>query len=588
MSTAPTDIDALYDDATAVAVPAVPSTPDGPASAQFSRVSAATAALDSLLNTALPSLHKAAVALEQRRLTASRVDGRIIGTGEADFTKGNTVYTLNHKGKTFQLLDVPGIEGDESRYARMVEEAVAKAHLVVYVNGTNKKPEKATAEKIRAYLHWGTRVYPIFNVRGSADAYEFDQDRVQLASPGSGARLALSQTVGVLGDVLPDGVLLPGSCVQGLLGFASLSVDSGNGRTTIHPSRDKDLVVQQRNYRKTFASWKAMFEFSQLGEVAKVIDSKLLTFREDIIESNKVKVRQLLTESIVKLHNALAEHQRFMEGMAPSFKDCRNLIESSLTTFERIVDHGLENRWSQFFSDLSERADAIVAQHYGENDTIESKLKIASADLQTDAGKAIQMHVRTSIDELHARASEALERLAVDIQRLQFLQAVKLDSNGGAASFSVHDLDMSLSLKEWSGIAFNIGSYALSGAGIGSVFPVIGTAIGAIVGAAVGVLVSAVGFFTSKEKRIRKAQAQVQEKIAEARRDVMCKLPDESAKIATSVRAGMASSVLAQIDALHDTLARPLAVIEKQIAAMTHIQTQLEKMPHGTIQAIQR
>lgn len=584
MSAATADIEALYEGATRRTSSAAQAEPSR---APLARVQAATEALDRLLNAALPSLHEAAVALEQRRLAAPRVDGRIIGTGEADFTKVNTVYELNHKGKTFQLLDVPGIEGDESRYAKMVEEAVAKAHLVVYVNGTNKKPEKATAEKIHSYLHWGTRVYPVVNVRGNADAYEFEEDRESLESRG-GALDALKQTVGALDAVLPEGVLLPGNCVQGLLGFASLAVDGASGRTTVHPSRDKDLVIQQRNYRKYFASYKAMFEFSQLGAIAKVIDAKLPTFREDIIESNKVKVCQLLSENIGKLQTALADYQRFMRDVLPSFKDCRDLVETSLNTFERLLERGFKHRWSDFFNDLSEHADAIVAEYYRENEVITSKLKRASTDLQIKVGEDLQEHLQTLLEELQQRACEAMQRLITDVQRLQFLQSMKRDINGGVASFHVDQLDMNLSLKEWGGIALNIASYAVTGATIGSAFPVIGTLIGGAVGALVGALVSVAGFFTSRETRIRKAQAQVQDKINDMRDEVMHKLPGEAAKIIASIRNEIATSVFAQIDALHGTLAYPLAVIEQQIAAMSNIKNQLEQMPYGTIQAIQR
>ncbi|WP_196481354.1 hypothetical protein [Burkholderia diffusa] len=553
----------------------------------FVHFRAATEALNGLLNASLPALHEAAIALEQRRLAATRVDGRIIGTGEADFTKGNTVYTLNHKGRRFQLLDVPGIEGDERRYAGMVEEAVAKAHLVVYVNGTNKKPEKATAEKIHSYLHWGTQVYPVVNVRGNADAYEFEEDRASLESHG-GTLEALKQTIGVLDAVLPEGVLLPGNCVQGLLAFASLAVDSSSGRTTIHPSRDRDLVIQQRNYRKYFASYDAMFEFSQLGAIAKLIDSKLPRFREDIIESNKVKVRQLLSDSVGKLQSALGEHQRFMMDVRPSFKDCRDLVETSLTTFERLLERGLSNRWSDFFNDLSEYADAIVAENYGENDVITSKLKRKSTDLQIKVANDLREHLQALLEDLQMRAREAMQRLVTDVQRLQFLQSMKLDADAGSTPFHVDQLDMSLSLKEWGGIALNIASYAATGATIGSAFPVIGTLIGGAVGALVGALVSVAGFFMSKEKRIRKAQAQVQDKIDDMRHEVMRKLPGEAAIIVASIRNEMATSVFARVDALHATLARPLTVIEQQIAAMSNINNQLEKMPYGTIQAIQR
>ncbi len=42
-------------------------------------------------------------------------DGAIIGDGRSDFTEKTESYTLKHNNKTFTLLDVPGIEGDEKK-----------------------------------------------------------------------------------------------------------------------------------------------------------------------------------------------------------------------------------------------------------------------------------------------------------------------------------------------------------------------------------------------------------------------------------------------------------------------------------------
>lgn len=42
-------------------------------------------------------------------------DGAIIGDGRSDFTTKTKSYTLKHNNKTFTLLDVPGIEGDEKK-----------------------------------------------------------------------------------------------------------------------------------------------------------------------------------------------------------------------------------------------------------------------------------------------------------------------------------------------------------------------------------------------------------------------------------------------------------------------------------------
>ncbi|WP_202114578.1 GTPase [Massilia cellulosiltytica] len=540
--------------------------------------------LQRLVNVQMPALAHSILTLEQQRAAAARTDGRIIGTGEADFTKGNTCYKLNYKGKPFQLVDVPGIEGDETKYAHMVKAAVAKAHLVFYVNGTNKKPEKATAEKIRRYLHRGTQVCPIVNVRGNADAYEFEEDRAALANHGS-CGAALEQTTEVLRSVLTDDVLLPGYCVQGLLGFSSLAMTKG--KTTIHTSREHDLVVHQRKYVKYFGSTKNMFAFSQMQEIARVLHKKLERFKEDIVESNKVKVREMLAENVHVLSTLADEHKKFLGRVQPEFDKCREAIEGALQTFERVMTAGRKNLWSEFFNDMSDQADSIVADHFGDNDEITARLDKAFKRGQAQVADKLNQQMEEHVKILQDSLGQAMQRLAEDVRRVEFQQRVRVEEPGTTSLYRSATLDMDFGIKGWGSVAFNIGSFAMTGAGIGSSFPVIGTAIGAVVGALVGALASLGHYFLGKEKRIRAAQGQVQEKIDEARDRVMGGLAQEQKKIIDPVRRETTDTVLNQVNTMQANLVRPLKIIERQITLLTNIQHQLEKMSYGTIQAIQ-
>ncbi|ENL1414711.1 DUF1269 domain-containing protein, partial [Salmonella enterica] len=61
-----------------------------------------------LLDQSLSRLTQSVIRTEKLKNTSKRVDGLIIGTGESDFTKGNTHYDLHIDDKIFQLIDVPG------------------------------------------------------------------------------------------------------------------------------------------------------------------------------------------------------------------------------------------------------------------------------------------------------------------------------------------------------------------------------------------------------------------------------------------------------------------------------------------------
>ncbi|NWC75307.1 hypothetical protein HX823_14555 [Pseudomonas sp. P7759] len=575
------ELDELFDEATSAPLPVAPDD-----ASVLQHIEARSPALDALLNQQLTALHDKLLAHERKKAQARRVDGLIIGTGEADFTKGNTLYPLNYKGKRFQLIDVPGIEGDESKYAHMVREAVAKAHLVLYVNGTNKKPEKATAEKIRSYLRLGTQVCPLVNVRGNADAYEFEEDRESLTAHG-GATVALQQTEEVLRSVLGSKVLQPGHCVQGLLAFSSLASDAQTGRTTIDPARGRDLVIQQRNYQKHFASSKAMYEFSQIKSVAKVLHSKLATFREDMVESNKTKVYELLVENISTLQSLHGAHEAFVARSKSEFEKCREAIKGSLERFERLVMTGRRNLWDNLFNSLKEDADYIVERHFGDNDAISSQINRAFKTRQNSLKEKLQEQFELYLNDLGQDLQQAIQRLLEDVARVEFEQLL-YDTEALNINYKTPDLDLGFELGDYGWMAFNIGSYALAGAGIGTAFPVIGNLIGAAAGALVGILVSLLSVFTGKEKRIRKAQGQVQEKIDEACFEAHKALKEERKTLFAPVRKQIDETVLSRVQQLDESLKRPLKIIEQQIALMTRTKEQLESMPYGTIQAVQR
>ncbi|WP_145128973.1 hypothetical protein [Pseudomonas sp. URMO17WK12:I11] len=112
-----------------------------------------------------------ATTLDSLQQLAAFEDGRIIGDGRADFTRETQAYTFESAGQQFQLLDVPGIEGDESKVSEQINKAVKRAHAVFYVTSKAAPPQTGdagrpgTLEKIKAQLDAQTEVWTLYNKR---------------------------------------------------------------------------------------------------------------------------------------------------------------------------------------------------------------------------------------------------------------------------------------------------------------------------------------------------------------------------------------------------------------------------------------
>jgi hypothetical protein len=115
--------------------------------------------------------HRRETALSSLYQLAVFEDGRIIGDGRSDFTRETQNYTFKIGEQVFQILDVPGIEGNEVKVSEQIGRAVKCAHAVFYVTGKAAPPQTGeagrpgTLEKIKAHLGAQTEVWTLFNKR---------------------------------------------------------------------------------------------------------------------------------------------------------------------------------------------------------------------------------------------------------------------------------------------------------------------------------------------------------------------------------------------------------------------------------------
>lgn len=223
---------------------------------------------------------------EALRRNPSGVDGTIIGDGRADFTKVYKEYNMSINGKPFILIDVPGIEGNESSVREEIVKALNRAHCVFYVQGEGKKPDEGTVKKIKEYLKDWVEVYSIFNVKGSSFNYDEVEER---ASFKTGRILDLESQIesvfrNTLGVNYTKNITIQAQLA--LCSYASFDL------------RRVYLRKEQTTLISSFGSKEKLFDFSNFQEIENCVDYLSSNFATKIAEAQKRKFDRLCKTAI--------------------------------------------------------------------------------------------------------------------------------------------------------------------------------------------------------------------------------------------------------------------------------------------------
>ena len=524
----------------------------------------------------------------QRKLEAARsdsifVDGLIIGTGEEDFTKGNVEYEFTYENHPFNIVDIPGIEGDEGKYESLIEKAIAKAHLIFYVNGTNKKPEVKTAEKIKKYLKRDTTVLAICNIRGKADSYESDEDRIELEKTHGGSDEANSQTEEVLSKILGPEVLLGVESVQGLLGFCAVAY-SENAISSISKSRATDLVKAQKNFYRNFCNDKEnMKKFSRIGKLEDLIIAKNDTFKQDMIESNKKKIIRIINDTISILKNNSTIQKELTAKIETEFNECKSDIDNNLQRLSTSIKSKRSQAVKSFFTNMEYFACESIQNHFEDNKRIKDELqKILNTESELFENKIKEINNEYT-NEIITIINNKLDKLKSNIKYLILQNEIEKNNINDIQLKNLIDGINTKIDYDFSSL-FKISKYALSGFSIGSLLPVIGNVLGAIIGSILGFISSIIQFFSQsyKNKQIRDAKVAIIEKIEEEKRNFIKKFDKETNDYVDSIQNFYFESVNDSLSTEYKKMHDIQLIIESQIIAISKINELIRRKPYGS------
>lgn len=326
------------------------------------------------------------------------VDGLIVGDGRPDFTQIYEKYNLTIEGRPFVLIDVPGIEGKEKNYLKDIGSALKQAHCIFYVQGHNKKPDAATAEKIKAFLSDWVNVYSIYNVRGSAADYDEDEERENLFN--ANVKKTQDSIEKVFNQALPN-VYKGNITCQGLLALISVA--------DFHESR-QDLINNQKKILSHFIKLKNVEVFSNFAEITDLVKSQSIDYFNNIIEANKQKLLSLSKKIYDAINETINRQHDILNALTEQLNSFRTNVSQIRGSSLSSLKNRLHSELMEVMTDLKNSANQVIDENDNKTDwmqgfeyefgKISKEFKSSVKNIISESVKSFQKNTETKRKDL--------------------------------------------------------------------------------------------------------------------------------------------------------------------------------------------
>ncbi|WP_373470779.1 hypothetical protein [Carnobacterium alterfunditum] len=424
-------------------------------------------------------------------------DGEIIGDGRSDYTQTVKQYTFRYNSQNFAILDLPGIEGREEIVIEEINNAVERAHAVIYISGKAAPPQngdekaKGTIEKIKHHLSQQTEVYFVYNKRVK-NPRQFKKGLI-----GEDEKMALKEVDGVLNDVLFDHY----KGHQVLSAYPALLSVGNFWKDKLYKNREK--FIEQLGSTKNILEDSGVKDFSEWLKSSLVDESK-----SKIIRSNYRKLVVLIDYT---QENVLEIQKQF------------NSLEKKLTLNGKATNKKLDEEIDILLYSLDNEANKIIRNFKNKlrkkiYDEIEKKIDkdTFKSVFEKEKDIAIKENSQQLEDGIKENLSEFKKEIIEIVSKNERYTAELLKSFDDSAKFSF-EFEMNLNIKNSGSVSGTISSVAV---GIASIAWAMTNPVGwvGIALATVGMIMSVgkdvLGFF-NHDHRISQQKRATNENIEE-------------------------------------------------------------------------
>lgn len=308
-------------------------------------------------------------------------DGNIIGNGRSDFTLQTQTYRFTANDQKFQLIDVPGIEGDEKQVMSVIETTVKKAHAIFYVTraaappGSGSDGLKGTIDKIKRQLGKQTEVWAIYN-KSATNPQVLQGETLINKNDSDGLEDMGKSLLSTLGEETYKGHI----CVSGMPAFLA----SARCLVPNNPhvkSREKFLKAMNASDILKRSGMDAFLEFIR-AELCQNLKRK-------ISDANHKKIRSCLQEGIDHLHQARDKFANLAQKLDVQQKSASSQIDALLSGTSQKLKSECHDQLTETKTAMRRAIYAYIESDQ-DNDDFKERLTADIEELKTSIGKDLE------------------------------------------------------------------------------------------------------------------------------------------------------------------------------------------------------
>lgn len=453
-------------------------------------------------------------------------NGKSIGDGRKDYTQKVSAVGYD----SVNLMDMPGIEGNESKYQNEIEKAVNKSHVIFYIIGTNKEPEEITINKIKNYLRATAKVYSILNIRGKASVFKYKKeligDNENKIIDRTNSKFSLLFNNHYSGNIALNGHIsflcgYNSNNKNSLINrFVSLINNIGNfiykkifrRNTDVKLGRKFSFSKEKEDLINIFGNIETAYEYSNIIKLKELLNTLSVNSASEILTANSYKLTTILESLKQKLINENNDFNQVIQSIKIESQKTLTNVEYLFDKYEEEYISSSNLQFTKLETQLLKKAYEGIDNEW-EKETIEQELQIIGDNFKKD--------VENIFNNIKYQFEKEFKKLTQELNNRLLLNL----SNSFDYNSSIKDLLKDLPTGFMQDLIF-IGEYGLSLGGIIMAFEV--HWIVGVIAVIFAIILNVINFFKSEEKKIQKkkdkAREKIKENISEKKEEVMRKI----------------------------------------------------------------